>query len=140
MICIIYCSFPASLARTRSWVSITLNFTTFPSLFFVCCLNTENPTKLSIPDQWQSNQEKKDWFNEVISSYLSHFVVGSSDMSTIVEQVERLNQNADGRYPCRAPDCDKTYAFHSGRVRLVGSFAVLLLNVYFLENIMKIVT
>ena len=41
---------------------------------------------------------------------------------------------------CQAPDCDKTYAFHSGRMRLVGSFVVLLLSVYFLETIMKIVT
>ena len=60
-------------------------------------------------------------------------------MSTIVEQVERLNQNADGRYPCRAPDCDKSYAFHSGRVRLVGFFVVPLLNMSFMENVMNII-
>ena len=110
------------------------------SLYLVYFIQTENPTEMSIPDQWQSNQEKKAWFNEVISRYLAHFAIGASDMSTIVEQVERLNQNADGRYPCRAPDCDKTYAFHSGRVRLVGGFSVPLLNMYFLEDIMNIIT
>lgn len=110
------------------------------SLSLVYFLKTENPTELSIPNQWQSNREKKVWFNEVISRYLAHFAVGSSDMSTIVEQVKRLNQNADGRYPCQAPDCDKTYAFHSGRVRLVGGFAVPLLRMYFLENMMIIIT
>lgn len=107
------------------------------SLSLVYFLKTKNPTELSIPDQWQSNQEKKAWFNEVNSRYLAHFAIGSSDMSTIVEQVERLNQNADGRYP---PDCDKIYAFHSGRVRLVGVFAIPLLHMYFLENIMISIT
>ncbi|XP_078343148.1 uncharacterized protein LOC144628902 [Oculina patagonica] len=77
----------------------------------------EDPSKLSIPDQWQSKQEKKAWFDEVISNYLAHYVVDSSDVPAVVEQVERLNQNAAGRYPCRAPNCDKTYAYHSGRVR-----------------------
>ena len=52
-------------------------------------------------------------------------------MSTDVEQVEQLNQNADGRYPCQAPDCDRTYAFHSGGVRLVSSFAVPLITIIF---------
>ena len=87
-------------------------------IFFFNFHETEDPSKLSVPTQWQSKDEKKAWFIEVISNYLSHFVFGSSDVSTIVEQVERLDQNVDGRYQCRAPGCDKNYAFHSGRVRL----------------------
>lgn len=49
----------------------------------------ENPSKLSIPSDWQSKEEKKlglyYWLDEKISGYLDHFVFGSSEVSTVVE-------------------------------------------------------
>ncbi|XP_068669995.1 uncharacterized protein [Montipora foliosa] len=77
----------------------------------------DDPKMLPLPNDCQSQEQKKSWFQETLSSYLDHFVFGSSEVSYIVQQVEKLEQNAAGGYPCRAAECNKTYQFHSGRVR-----------------------
>ena len=85
-------------------------------LILLCYRTTRGVT---IPSVWPTKEEKKRWFKQTIASYLYQFVFGTTDVSTMVKQVERLDNNAGDRYPCRAPGCDKSYAFHSGRVRLV---------------------
>lgn len=44
----------------------------------------------------------------------------ASTLPDITEQVQRLERNEKDGYQCRAPGCERTYVFHSGRVRYVN--------------------
>ena len=44
----------------------------------------------------------------------------ASTLPDITEQVQRLEQNEKDGYQCRAAGCERTYVFHSGRVRYIN--------------------
>lgn len=58
-------------------------------------------------------------FEQLIAKYLNMSVFDSDDITNLAEQVQRIEQNEQVRYPCRARDCSRTYVFSSGRVKLV---------------------
>ena len=73
--------------------------------------------EFTVPKHWKSKEEKKQWLFDHINKYLDRFVFYSTQLTDVAEQVQRLEMNEKERYPCRKPGCDRTYAFHSGRVR-----------------------
>ena len=84
---------------------------------FCCFLFSDKPVQFTIPRHRKSKEEKKEWFFDHINEYLDRFAFDSTQLTDAAEQVQRLEMNEKEGYPCWKPGCDRTYDFHSGRVR-----------------------
>lgn len=86
----------------------------------------ESPTKNVIPNGLESNSpksEKKTYLRKVASLVVDTFIVDQKRNQEIEQSCQCLDEeqqknavNADGRYPCRHPGCQKTFA-HDGKKR-----------------------
>ena len=71
-----------------------------------------------IPDKNVAKEEKREWLLNFCLAFVKKNVLEHEGIQPLVEQVQELETCGQNRFPCRAdPDCNKTYAFHSGRVK-----------------------
>ena len=52
----------------------------------------DKPTKCTVPQSWQSKEDKKAWLFNQIEEYLEQFVSDASTLPDITEQVQRLEK------------------------------------------------
>ena len=85
-------------------------------------LNDDKPSKNVLENISKSTKEEKAMYLKQIASHVvDKYVVDKSRNQQIFEHAQRIEKsepnaqaNADGRYPCRAPGCNKT---HDGKLR-----------------------
>lgn len=71
-----------------------------------------------MPEKTVSKQTRAKWLLEISEEHVKKFVFNTDEISKLVAQTTELEGvNQESRWVCRAPDCNRTYAFHSGRVR-----------------------
>lgn len=87
----------------------------------------EKPTRNVFPNDQEtaSKQEKQHYLRKIATLLVDEFVVDQERNRNIMQSVQVLEHeqqakeqqvNAEGRYPCRAPGCSKTFA-HDGKLR-----------------------
>ena len=71
-----------------------------------------------MPEKTVSKQTRAKWLLEISEEHVKKFVFNTDEISKLVAQTTELEGvNQESRWVCRGPDCNRTYAFHSGRVR-----------------------
>ena len=73
-----------------------------------------------MPEKSVSKQTRAKWLQEICEEHVKKFVFNTDDISKLVAQTTELGGvDQESRWVCRASDCNRTYAFHSGRGRRV---------------------
>ena len=71
-----------------------------------------------MPEKTVSKQTRAKCLLEICEEHVKTFVFSTDEISKLVAQTTELEEvDQESRWMCRAPDCNRTYAFHSGRVR-----------------------
>ena len=71
-----------------------------------------------MPEKYVSKQTRAKWLLEICEDHVKKFVFDTDKVSQLVAQTTELEGvDQESRWVCRAPDCNRTYAYHSGRVR-----------------------
>ena len=72
---------------------------------------------LTVPDSNEEKVAKRKWLIDICSKYVEKYILINDDVTTLVTQTCELNNRVQARFSCRHPDCDKTYTYHSERVK-----------------------
>lgn len=71
-----------------------------------------------MPDESVSKQTRAKWLIEVCEEHVRKYVFNTDEMTLLVAQTTELKGvDQESRWKCHAADCNRTYAYHSGRVR-----------------------
>lgn len=71
-----------------------------------------------MPEKSVSKQTRAKWLLEICEEHVKKFVFNTDEISKLVAQTTELGGvDRESRWVCRASGCDRTYAYHSGRVR-----------------------
>ena len=71
-----------------------------------------------MPKKSVSKQTGAKWLLETCEEHGKTFLFNTDEIAKVVAQTTELEGVDQGsRWVCRAPDCNRNYAFHSGRVR-----------------------
>jgi len=70
---------------------------------------------VTLPD---ANEDRSKWLLETCHTFVTEYVF-QSGISGIVSKTSELQQKTKPPFKCRANFCEKTYVFHSARVRFV---------------------
>lgn len=89
--------------------------------FFLCTV--ANPD-IIIPDSSVSLSTKQQWLQELCYKFVGNYVFNSNDIRGLVDKTADLELKSKPPYQCRVQHCDKTYQFHSVRVRFVNLHAM----------------
>lgn len=60
---------------------------------------------------------RQKWFLDICKGVVDKYVFGSSDVNTLVEETQKLQDALAAEFICRAPTCNAKYIHHSRRVR-----------------------
>lgn len=77
---------------------------------------SDQPSTIEMPAENSSQEAKMHWLIELCRKHVEKYV-GRSQLVGIVQQTQELNQANQEGFACRFQGCDKTYVFHSRRVR-----------------------
>ena len=77
-----------------------------------------------------SKQTRANWLLEVCKEHVKKYVFNTDELTSLIKQRTELEVglNQDSRWKCRADDCDRTYAHHSGRIRKCPFILILIPN------------
>jgi len=71
-----------------------------------------------MPEKSLSKQTRTKWLLEICREHVKKAVFNTDEISTLVAQTTELGGvDQESRWVCGASDCNRTYAYHSGRVR-----------------------
>ena len=71
-----------------------------------------------MPEKSVSKQTRAKWLLEICEEHVKKFVFNTDAISKLVAKTTELGGvDRESRWVCRSSDCDRTYAYHSGRVR-----------------------
>ena len=80
---------------------------------------TDSPS-CSFPDGNCPKEKRRKWILDICTEYVKKYILTNQEgIQPLVEQVQELDVAGASRFPCRVPNCEKTYAFHSGRKKYV---------------------
>ena len=79
----------------------------------------QDTPRIPMPDASLSKQTRAKWLLEICEEHVQKYVFNKDEMTSLITQTTELEQalNQDCMWTCRADNCDRTYAYHSGRVR-----------------------
>ena len=60
---------------------------------------------------------RQKWFLDICKGVVDKYVFGASDVNTLVEETQNLQDAMKAEFVCRAPTCNAKYIHHSRRVR-----------------------
>ncbi len=60
---------------------------------------------------------RQKWFLDICKGVVDKYVFGASDVNTLVEETQNLQDAMKAEFVCRAPTCYAKYIYHSRRVR-----------------------
>ena len=83
-------------------------------LFFNSC--PDQPL-FDTPDKTVSKTTRQKWLLELCEQLVQKYMFGESEVQSLVEQTQTLQDATRQPFKCRATDCQATYAHHSRRVR-----------------------
>ena len=73
---------------------------------------------IAMPEKSVSTQTRAKWLLEICEEHVKKFVLSPDQISKLLAQTTELGGvDEESRTVCRASDCNRTYAYHSGRVR-----------------------
>ena len=83
---------------------------------FYIIIPDEPSSTIEMPAENSSQEAKMHWLLELCRKHVEKYV-GRSELVCIVQQTQDLHQANQEGFACRFQGCDKTYVFHSRRVR-----------------------
>jgi len=69
-----------------------------------------------MPSKNSDKRTKVNWLLDLCKDHVKKYVA-RSEVSSLVQQTHDLENASEERFPCRYQGCDKSYTFHSRRVR-----------------------
>jgi len=73
-----------------------------------------------MPEKTVSKQTRAKWLLEICEEHVKKFVFNTDEILKWVTQTTELEGvDQECRWGCRAPDCNRTFAYHSGCTRKV---------------------
>ena len=69
-----------------------------------------------MPADNSTEERKMLWLLDLCKHHIEKYVV-HSDMASLVEKADKLNQAHQQQFQCRFDRCNKTFVFHSRRVQ-----------------------
>lgn len=69
------------------------------------------------PDKTVSRTTRQKWFLELFEQLVQKYMLGESEVQSLVEQTQTLQDATGQPFKCRVTDCQSTYVHHSRRVR-----------------------
>ena len=80
-------------------------------------LDIEDPN-YKIPDRNVPKEDQRKWLVELCLKYIEEYVTESSDVDSLVKQVEEMEiQDTFTQLMCRFNGCERKYIIHSARVK-----------------------
>lgn len=72
-----------------------------------------------MPDTTLSKELRAHWLLEICKKHVKNYVFNTDELTSLVTQTTELEAafNNGSRWECRAGNCERNYAYHSGRVR-----------------------
>ena len=80
-------------------------------------LFTDKPS-FEMPSNTSSDEMKSQWLLSLCKRHVEKYAV-CSDVACLVEKTDELHQANQHQFQCRFEDCQRTFVFHSRRVRSV---------------------
>lgn len=81
-----------------------------------------------VPDKSVSKATRQKWLLDLCKQLVEKYIFGESEVQSLVEETQTLQDAVNQPFRCRATDCQVTYVHHSRRVRYNA------LNNTFFEN------
>lgn len=79
-------------------------------------LKTDQP-ECDIPSAHVEKSERQKWLTDICLEYLETYICNSDEVTVLVEQIRELHKAQEQPFRCQQPHCNKTYVYHSGRVK-----------------------
>ena len=70
-----------------------------------------------MPNKDAPKTVRQKWFLEICKGVVNKYVFGASDVHTLVEETQHLQDTTTAGFVCRALQCQAKYIHHSRRVR-----------------------
>ncbi|KAJ7326119.1 Serine palmitoyltransferase 2 [Desmophyllum pertusum] len=77
----------------------------------------QNHPSYDIPDKSIAKTTRQKWLLELCEQLVTTYIFGESEVQTLVDQTQTLQDATEQPFRCRAADCPATYVHHSRRVR-----------------------
>ena len=72
---------------------------------------------ITLPSANEEKIPKRKWLIDICSQFVEKYILSTDDMATLVKQTCALHSRVQSKFKCRSFGCDKTYVYHSGRVK-----------------------
>jgi hypothetical protein len=79
-------------------------------------LLTDSPSD-PVPDSSVPKEQRRKWLLECCIAFVNKYIMNQERITPLVEKVEELETAGNSKFPCRVQNCDKTYTYHSLRVK-----------------------